>query len=100
MSKSFVIGLLLMALILAACAPEGTSVQATAPAATALPATPSIATPVSQSTATKQPGCTVTTRKPGLDPTQESPIPPVDESDWSIGPQDAYVTIIEYGDFQ
>jgi len=100
MSKSFVIGFLLMALILAACAPEGASVEATALAATALPTNSSITDSINQATATKQPGCTVTSRKASLDPTQESPIPPVGESDWAIGPEDAYVTIIEYGDFQ
>jgi hypothetical protein len=100
MSKNFLIGLLFMALILTACAPEGAIVETTVPAASALTATPSVATAIDLATATKQPGCTITSRDTSMDPTPESPIPPVSDSDWVIGPEDAYVTIIEYGDFQ
>ena len=100
MFKNFMIGLLFMALILAACAPEGASVEATAPVTPTLTAPPSVANTIEQATSTKQPGCTISSRKAGMDPTQESPFPPVSDSDWAIGPEDAYVTIIEYGDFQ
>jgi hypothetical protein len=44
--------------------------------------------------------CTVVSRQPTPGPTQQSIIPPVSETDWVVGPEDAKVTIIEYGDFQ
>lgn len=44
--------------------------------------------------------CTVVSREPTPGPTEQSLIPPVSESDWVHGPEDAKVTIIEYGDFQ
>ncbi len=44
--------------------------------------------------------CTVVSREPTPGPTEQSLIPPVSETDWVHGPEDAKVTIIEYGDFQ
>jgi hypothetical protein len=44
--------------------------------------------------------CTVVSREPTPGPTEQSLIPPVNETDWVHGPEDAKVTIIEYGDFQ
>ena len=44
--------------------------------------------------------CTAVSRPPTPGPTQQSLIPPVSETDWFHGPEDAKVTIIEYGDFQ
>lgn len=44
--------------------------------------------------------CTVVSRQPTPGPTEQSLVPPVSETDWSHGPEDAKVTIIEYGDFQ
>jgi hypothetical protein len=44
--------------------------------------------------------CTVISRQPTPGPTEQSIIPPVSDSDWTQGPEDAKVTIIEYGDFQ
>ena len=44
--------------------------------------------------------CTVVSREPTPGPTEQSLIPPVSETDWVHGPEDANVTIIEYGDFQ
>ena len=49
---------------------------------------------------TRQPGCTVQTNQPTSNPTVESLLPALSEEDWSIGPSDALVTILEYGDFQ
>ena len=48
---------------------------------------------------TRQPGCTVRTRS-SPNPTVESLLPPVADKDWTQGPSDASVTIIEYSDFQ
>lgn len=45
-------------------------------------------------------GCTVVTRQFAPEPTLSSIFPPVDPTDWSIGPETAALTIVEYGDFQ
>lgn len=44
--------------------------------------------------------CTVVSRQPTPGPTAQSIFPPVSDSDWVQGLEDAKVTIIEYGDFQ
>jgi hypothetical protein len=48
---------------------------------------------------TRQPGCTVRTRI-SPNPTVESLLSPVADTDWTQGRSDASVTIIEYSDFQ
>ena len=45
-------------------------------------------------------GCTVESPFPTPGPTQQSIFPAVSADDWENGPSDAYVTILEYGDFQ
>ncbi len=45
-------------------------------------------------------GCTVESPFPTPGPTQQSVFPAVSDEDWVYGPSDAYVTILEYGDFQ
>ena len=47
-----------------------------------------------------QAGCTVQTSQSAPNPTVESILPAVTEDDWTVGPNDALVTILEYGDFQ
>jgi hypothetical protein len=86
-----------LSLILAACAGGQ-------PAATTLPtltqvaqATTPVTTPVSSAQAV--PGCTVSSQQPTPGPTEQSLFPPVGAGDWVMGPSDAYVTFIEYGDF-
>jgi len=44
--------------------------------------------------------CTVVSRAPTPGPTEQSLVPPLSDEDWVHGPDDAAVTIIEYGDFQ
>jgi cyclophilin family peptidyl-prolyl cis-trans isomerase/protein-disulfide isomerase len=98
---------LLLALILAACTSGQPPVTPTAtiesaalaPTATTAPPTaaPSQETPVVQALA---PGCNVISQQPAPGPTQQSIFPPVNEADWAKGPEDAYVTITEYSDFQ
>ncbi|MBN1537937.1 MAG: peptidylprolyl isomerase [Anaerolineales bacterium] len=64
--------------------------------------------PVSSPTATSQAsaaeaapaGCTVISPNPTPGPTEESMFTPVTDDDWSIGLEDATVTILEYGDYQ
>ena len=61
---------------------------------------------VSPTPATEQTGnpgeenCTVVSRQPTPGPTEQSLVSEVSEADWVHGPEDATVTIIEYGDFQ
>lgn len=45
-------------------------------------------------------GCTVESPFPTPGPTQQSMFPAASDQDWVYGSSDAYVTIIEYGDFQ
>ncbi len=49
---------------------------------------------------TKEPGCTVRSEKPTPDPTREALLPPPTDEDWKRGAENAYVTIIEYADYQ
>ena len=58
------------------------------------------ATEADISTDSPPPGCTVVSPITGPEPTAESPFPPVSDDDWVVGPEDAAVTFIEYGDFQ
>jgi hypothetical protein len=46
------------------------------------------------------PGCTVVTRQFSPDPTPQSIFPAVSNADWTLGPDTAAVTLVEYGDFQ
>lgn len=45
-------------------------------------------------------GCTVVSPRPTPGPTEQSLFPPISEKDWVEGPDSAYVTILEYSDFQ
>jgi hypothetical protein len=71
-------------------------------AATEPPPLPEVSpTPESETAAVQgEANCTVVSRQSPPDPTQDAIFPPVDASDWAHGPEDAMVTIIEYGDFQ
>ena len=46
------------------------------------------------------PGCTVVSPRPTPGPTEQSLFPPASDEDWITGPENAAITIIEYGDFQ
>ena len=76
------------AALLAAC---GSATQSAAPTQAEQPP---------QADATRQPGCTVVSRKPTPGPTEQSLLPPPGEKDWVVGPADAALTITEYSDFQ
>jgi len=93
--------LLLAAFVLSACAPQSeptdnaeatTQVETTAPVSEA-----------NQSTETvqqKEASCTVRTAQPTPNPTEQALLPPPEEDDWQVGPDNAYITLIEYGDYQ
>lgn len=44
--------------------------------------------------------CTVVSMQPTPNPTEQSLVPPVSDTDWVKGAKNAKVTIIEYSDFQ
>jgi hypothetical protein len=45
-------------------------------------------------------GCTVQSPFPTPGPTEQSLFPAASEADWTIGPDSAAITFIEYSDFQ
>jgi len=99
--KRTLIFILSMILMIPACSqdlesspgltPEKTTWQATSPESTQ---------DITQVRPLKSSGCTVVSKQTTPDPTEESLIPPTSEYDWMKGPINAYVAIIEYGDFQ
>ena len=95
MRKILILIVLLVAMALGGCR----SSQA-APTATPSPApTVVLDIPVADELSTSS-GCTVVTVKPTPGPTPESPFFPIMEADWTRGPAEAQLTLIEYGDFQ
>lgn len=69
---------------------------------TKLPPLP-VVSPTPATDQTVNPGeanCTVVSSQPETGPTEQSIVSAVSEADWVHGPQDAEITIIEYGDFQ
>ncbi len=94
MPKRFSILLIAFALLLASCAqveqgePTATPTQATEKQVGGASATKALAR------------CVAESRQSTPDPTMEALLPPIDSQDWVNGPEDAYVTFIEYGDFQ
>ena len=97
MKKQFVIFVLLVSVVLSACAKSMPTSLPTFPT----PA-PTTVLEVPQSSQLEAPdsGCTVVARQPTPGPTQTSLFPPVTEADHVKGPDTAGVTIIEYSDFQ
>jgi hypothetical protein len=82
--------------LLAACAQGVTPVtsQVSSPA----PASPVVTR--TAGTPGAQPGCTVVSRQPTPNPTEEALIPPPGEGDWIKGSENAQITLLEYSDFQ
>ena len=97
MRKQILSLLLLVSVVLSACAKSTPTSLPTfpAPAATTVLEVP-------QTSALEAPdsGCTVIARQPTPGPTQASLFPPVTKDDHVKGPETAKVTIIEYSDFQ
>jgi hypothetical protein len=103
MFKKLFIGVFLLALMLSACATADSEVETAVPSETptlAATAVSQATLPANQPTETKEPGCTARSRRSVPDPTLEALLPPPGEDDWVVGPDDAYVTLIEYGDYQ
>jgi cyclophilin family peptidyl-prolyl cis-trans isomerase/protein-disulfide isomerase len=87
---------IVLAWVLAACAQ---SADKTNSQASTTPSSQPHVTQAVQSPAGR-PGCTVVTRQPTPGPTEQAIIPLPGEKDWTRGPQGAYVTMVEYSDFQ
>jgi protein-disulfide isomerase len=92
--------LLLGAVALAGCLPQ---TQATVPTATETkpvqPTPTSVLQIPTQAVLLPDSGCTVVAKNP-TSPTAEPGYPPITDQDWTKGPADAKVTIVEYSDFQ
>ncbi len=83
---------LLLAFLSSACAGAASTPQ---------PITPTSRSPDDiRSAPTREPGCTVVTRKPTPGPTRPAQAPAPGAKDWSRGASDAAITIIDYSDFQ
>jgi hypothetical protein len=67
---------------------------------TELPPLPEVSPTPEQAGNAGEANCTVVSSQPTPGPTEQSLVPSVGEADWAHGPEDAKVTIIEYGDFQ
>ena len=111
MVKKIFVLLVLVSIFLAACSstPAGQPVEAVAEnpgeteaIPTEIPPSPEMSPSPDNTQAVNQAeaNCTVVSRQPTPGPTEQSLIPPVSDEDWILGPDDASVTFIEYGDFQ
>ncbi len=109
MMKKIVTLLLILVVFLVACQSAPASPTEAEPAqigenapSTELPPLPEVSpTPATEQTG--NPGganCTVVSSQPEPGPTEQSIVSAVSEADWVHGPEDAEITIIEYGDFQ
>lgn len=109
-------GLLILVLALAACEPaapsagapgESTAAPTAAQPATAAPTQPPPTEPLPTVAATSEAAAPTAARPtpipgatsaPAVDP--EWQIPMVEEGEWTRGPEDALMTVVEYSDFQ
>ena len=88
--------ILLLAVVLVGCVgSQETPTPTSRPAPTTVLDIPSAAEAFSPNS-----GCTVVAQQPTPGPTPVSPFMPITVDEWSRGPEDARVTIIEYSDFQ
>jgi hypothetical protein len=105
MLKRISILLFLAALTMSACqasSPESTSLVPSP--SREVSATPGIVSTIPGTTepggSDAPPGCTVISPEPTPGPTEQSLFSPVSDADWSFGPKDAQITLLEYSDFQ
>jgi cyclophilin family peptidyl-prolyl cis-trans isomerase/protein-disulfide isomerase len=85
----FIVFFIIAILILGACAAQATPTPA-----------PVLVEPIIFNTPTPEISCSTIIVEPTLAPSTESYFPPVSGADFSFGPADAPVTIVEYCDFQ
>ena len=107
MPRHKLILLIVIAMVLAACQGQSPTIPATTaptvvfqPTATKAAVTPTVTEVVEQTAAEAPPGCTVISLPATPGPTEQSVFPPASDKDWSTGPKDAAITLIEYSDFQ
>ena len=100
MAKRFLVLLFSISLLVSACAQSDNQATPTLEVTVEPTQVEEEVSNVNLSTATKEPGCTVTSQKPTPDPTRQALLPPPSDGDWAKGSVNPYVTIIEYGDFQ
>lgn len=100
MTKRFLILLFSLSLLVSACAQSDNQATPTVEETLVPTQVEQEVVDVNLSTATNEPGCTVRSQKPTPDPTRQALLPPPSDNDWAKGSEHAYVTIIEYGDFQ
>ncbi|NJD60666.1 MAG: hypothetical protein C3F13_03125 [Anaerolineales bacterium] len=99
--RKFILFLLLLgAVVLAGCLPQTQAALPTAtPTEPVKPAPNKALVLPTQAALFPDSGCTVVAKNP-TSPTAEPGYPPITDQDWTKGPADAKVTIVEYSDFQ
>jgi len=113
LKSKFLILTLILALLLGACqaaTPQATSedgftpteepVKETEASASTQAAAPTQPAQTSLTSSEPMPGCRVTGAQLKPNPTLEALFPAISEKDWTKGPSDATVTILDYSDFQ
>jgi hypothetical protein len=100
MRKSIPLLLLFIAVLLAGCLPQTQAATPTVTATRPVPVSTSALIVPTQANFQPDSGCTVVAKKPTPGATPQTIYPAITEQDWTKGPADAKVTILEYSDFQ
>lgn len=106
MKKAALLTIIFAGLLLSACRASSEVETQSAPVSTPTrSASQLVNTPtedLSQQSAetSSPPGCTVVSPRPTPGATEQSLFPPVTDRDWTQGPDDAEITLMEYSDFQ
>jgi hypothetical protein len=100
MRKSIPLLLLSIAVLLAGCLPQTQAATPTVTETKPLPASKSVLIVPTQGILLPDSGCTVVAKIPTPGATPQTIYPTITQQDWTKGPADAKVTILEYSDFQ